>query len=79
MACARDRLMACWSETREWNTPRLSRCLLSLARKPLTALIQDAEEGVKVKRPSAGGARAYMFPVKDENVGVSSAWRTAGR
>lgn len=32
----------------EWNTPRLSLRLVSLAKKPSTALIHEAEVGVKV-------------------------------
>ena len=39
--------MAAWSATRDWNTPRLSRRLVSLAKNPSTALSQDAEVGVK--------------------------------
>ena len=33
----------------EWKTPRLSRRLVSLAKKPSTALSHDAEVGVKWK------------------------------
>ena len=45
----RKRLMAAWSSTIERNTPRLRRRLLSLAKKPSTALSQEAEVGVKWK------------------------------
>ena len=31
----------------EWNTPRLRRCRVRVEKKPSTALIQDAEVGVK--------------------------------
>ncbi len=47
LASATKRLMAAWSATREWNTPRLSRRFASLAKKPSTALSQEAEVGVK--------------------------------
>ena len=41
--------MAAWRSTIERNTPRLSRRLVSLAKKPSTALSQEAEVGVKWK------------------------------
>ena len=41
--------MAAWSSTMERKTPRLSRRLVSLAKKPSTALSQEAEVGVKWK------------------------------
>ena len=41
--------MAAWRSTSEWNTPRLSRRLVSLAKKPSTAFSQEAEVGVKWK------------------------------
>ena len=41
--------MAAWSSTTERNTPRLRRRLVSLAKKPSTALSQEAEVGVKWK------------------------------
>ena len=44
---ARKRLIATWRSTRELKTPRLRRRLVSLAKKPSTALSQDAEVGVK--------------------------------
>ena len=40
-------LMVSWSETKEWKTPRFRRRLVSLAKNPSPALIQDAEVGVK--------------------------------
>ena len=40
------RLMAACSSTIERNTPRLSRRLVSLAKKPSTALSQEHEVGV---------------------------------
>ena len=46
-ASATKRLMAACKATREWNTPRFRRRLVSLAKKPSTALIHDAEVGVK--------------------------------
>jgi hypothetical protein len=47
LASATKRLMASWSETRGWKTARFRRRLVSLAKNPSTALIQDAEVGVK--------------------------------
>jgi hypothetical protein len=43
------RLMAAWRSTMPLNTPRLSRCRVSLAKKPSTALSQEAEVGAKWK------------------------------
>jgi len=48
-ASATKRLMASWSEAREWKTPRFRRRLVSVAKNPSIALIQDAEVGVKWK------------------------------
>src|SRR5215204_6049595 len=42
----RKRLIAAWRSTIEQNTPRLRRRLVSLAKKPSTALSQEAEVGV---------------------------------
>src|SRR5262249_62274835 len=42
----RKRLMAACRSTSERNTPRLSQHLLSLAKKPSTALSQEADVGV---------------------------------
>src|SRR2546426_9110052 len=47
LVSARNRLIATWRSTRERKTPRLRRRLVSLAKKPSTALSQDAEVGVK--------------------------------
>ena len=41
--------MAACRSTTEWKTPRLRRRLASLAKKPSTALSQEAEVGVKWK------------------------------
>src|ERR1700687_1935394 len=41
--------MAAWRSTMPLKTPRLSRCRVSLAKKPSTALSQDAEVGGKWK------------------------------
>ena len=41
------RLMAAWRSTSEWNTPRLSRCWVSLAKKVSTAFSYEHEVGVK--------------------------------
>ena len=41
--------MAAWRSMMEWKTPRLKRRLVSLAKKPSTALSQEAEVGVKWK------------------------------
>jgi hypothetical protein len=43
------RLMAAWRSATERNTPRLSRRLESLAKKPSTAFSQEHEVGVKWK------------------------------
>jgi hypothetical protein len=43
------RLMAAWRATMEWKTPRFSLRLVSRAKKPSTALIQEADVGVKWK------------------------------
>ncbi len=43
-ASATKRLMTACKATREWNTPRLRRRLVSLAKKPSTALIQAKPE-----------------------------------
>src|SRR4030088_411421 len=43
----RKRLIAAWRSTIEQKTPRLGRRLVSLAKKPSTALSQLAEVGVK--------------------------------
>ena len=43
------RLMASCRSTTDWKTPRLRRWRVSLAKKPSTALSQDAEVGVKWK------------------------------
>jgi hypothetical protein len=40
-------MIASWSATREWNTPRFRRRFVHLAKKPSTALNHDAEVGVK--------------------------------
>src|SRR5271170_282498 len=63
LVSARKRLMAAWRSKIDRNTPRFSRRLVSLAKKPSTALSQLAEVGVKWKVHR--GWRA-------------SHWRTAG-
>jgi len=45
LVSARYRLMAVWRSTMPLNTPRSSRCLVNLAKKPSTALSQDADVG----------------------------------
>ncbi len=47
LASARYRLIAACSSTMEQNAPRLSRRLVSLAKKPSTALSHEADVGVK--------------------------------
>jgi hypothetical protein len=49
LVSSRYRLMAAWRSTMPLKTPRLSRCRVSLAKKPSTALSQEAEVGVKWK------------------------------
>src|ERR1039457_4073883 len=59
------RLIAIWRSKTDRNTPRLRRRRVSLAKKPSTALSQDAEVGGKWKAhrgcpagPGAGGVGA---------------------
>ena len=49
LVSARKRLMAAWRSTMPLKAPRLSRCRVNLAKKPSTALSQEAEVGVKWK------------------------------
>ena len=49
LASAMKRLMAACNSTIEVKTPRLSRCRVSLANHPSTALAQEHEVGVKWK------------------------------
>ena len=49
LVSSRYRLMAAWRSTMPLKTPRLSRCRVSFAKNPSTALSQDAEVGVKWK------------------------------
>jgi len=49
LVSATKRLIAIWRSTTDRNTPRLRRRLVSLAKKPSTALSQDADVGVKWK------------------------------
>jgi hypothetical protein len=53
------RLMAACKSTTDKKTPRFNRRLVSLAKKPSTALSQDAEVGVK--RNVQRGCRASHF------------------
>jgi aspartyl-tRNA(Asn)/glutamyl-tRNA(Gln) amidotransferase subunit A len=46
---ARKRLIAPWRSTRDRKTPRLSRRLLSLAKKPSTALSRETDFGVSAR------------------------------
>jgi hypothetical protein len=46
LVCARKRLIAAWRSTSEPNTPRFSRRLVNFAKKPSTALSQEADFGV---------------------------------
>ena len=46
------RLMEAWRSTMPLKTPRLSRRRVSLAKKPSTALSQDAEVGVRWGSPN---------------------------
>ena len=49
LVSARNRLMAAWKSMIDLKTQRLSRGLVSLAKKPLTALMRLAEVGVRWK------------------------------
>ena len=53
--------MAAWRSTTERKTPRFNRRLESLAKKPSTALSQDAEGRGEVERP-AGMSRKPSAP-----------------
>src|ERR1700692_4494096 len=54
LVSARKRLIAACSSTTEQNTPLLSRRLVSLAKNPSTAFIQEADVGVKWKVHAVG-------------------------
>jgi hypothetical protein len=47
LCSSRKRLMAACRSTVPLKTPRLSRCFVSVAKKPSTALSHEAEVGVK--------------------------------
>jgi hypothetical protein len=49
LVSARKRLMAAWRSTMPLKTPYLRRCRVSLAKRPSTALSQEADVGVKWK------------------------------
>src|SRR5262245_5421280 len=49
LCSSRNRLMAAWRSASERKTPRISRRLASLAKKPSTALSHEHEVGVKWK------------------------------
>src|SRR3954466_4747469 len=72
LVSARYRLMAAWRSTMPLKTPRLSRCLVSLAKKPSTALSQEAEVGGKWKW-NEDAARARRAPLE------AYAWRSCRR
>ena len=42
---AKNRLMAAWNATRDFNTLGFNRRLVNSAKKPSTALIHDVDEG----------------------------------
>src|SRR5215469_9342933 len=46
LASSTKRLIAACSDTSEWNAPRFSRRLVSLAKKPSTAFSQEVDDGV---------------------------------
>src|SRR4051812_20812576 len=60
LVSATKRLMAAWSSTTHRKTPRFSRCLASLAKKPSTALSHEHEVGVKWK--AKRGCRSSHWP-----------------
>src|SRR5665647_815575 len=49
LCSATKRLMAVWRSMTEWKTPRFRRRLVSLAKKPSTALSHEHDVGVKWK------------------------------
>jgi len=66
LVSAMKRLMVAWRSTKEWKTPRLSRRLASLAKKPSTALSQEGG-GVNPRHPYFSGSMRYL----------SSPWNTS--
>ena len=58
LVSARKRLMAACRSTTERKTPRFKRRLVSLAKKPSTALSQEHEVGVKWKVEARDAGRA---------------------
>src|SRR4051812_24834215 len=80
LVSATKRLMAAWSSTTHRKTPRFSRCLASLAKKPSTALSHEHEVGVKWK--AKRGCRSSHWPItpltKDEAIPLTQGgtrWR----
>src|ERR1700747_1268376 len=59
LASEMKRSMATSSSATDRNTPRLRRLLVSLAKKPSTALSQEAEVGVKWKVQRGGFASRF--------------------
>ena len=61
---ARKRLLAAWSGTIDWKMPRSSRRLMSLVKKPSTALTNDADICMKwkVKRLPGSASRCTRTP-----------------
>src|SRR2546429_4465110 len=57
---ATNRMIAASSSATDRNTPRLRRRLVSLAKKPSTALSQDAEVGVKCPAGMPGQPFLYL-------------------
>gem|GEM_PF-6926106 len=49
LVSATKQLPAAWRSTKEWKTLRLSRRLVSLAKKPSTALSHEDDVGVRWK------------------------------
>src|SRR5215472_12920582 len=74
LVSCRKRLMAAWRSATPLYTPRLSRRRASLAKKPSTALSQEAEVGVKWKwnrlwRPSQSRTLGCLCVQRDEQGG----------
>src|SRR6516225_8523846 len=77
----RKRLMAACRSTIEWKTPRLRRRWASLAKKPSTALSQEAEVGVKMEdkagvtiEPRANLGVLVGGVVVEDNVDDAAGW-----
>ena len=61
MFSATKRMIAASSSSTDRNTPRLRRRLVSLAKKPSTALSQDARGGCEVECPAGMPGQPFLY------------------